>query len=215
MSPETRKARSEARILALGLEVNSHLPLIESDEEVTLRSSEEILRRLVALWATLGAVFVPGNGFFRQYMFEGERESWLSERERRFLFGAGRDEREVLQLSWKLECLYFLSWSAGLISSIDIPRAESSASEVMHLFPTNLAHPSALESSIQVRPRGEVLDWSDLLYRLHWSVRDARLRRGVEVQQVCAGAVQEWHLAVNWLTRYEDEDNWDHVGTDT
>jgi hypothetical protein len=215
MSPEQRKARSEARIRALGLEVNDHLPLIESDDEVALRTAEEVLRRLVALWATLGAVFVPENSFFREYMSEGERETWLSDRERRFLLGTDRDEREALQLGWKLECLYFLSWSAGLIPAIDIPRAESSVSEIMHLFPTDLAHPSALESSIQLRPKEEVLDWSDLLYRLHWSVRDARLRKGAEVRQVCAGAVQEWHLAVNWLTRYEDEDNWDHVGTDT
>lgn len=215
MSPEIRKARSEERIRALGLEVNPNLPLIESDEEVTLRSADEILRRMIALWATLGAVFVPENGFFREYMSGPGRESWLSERERRFLFGANRDEREAVQLGWKLECLYFLSWSAGLISSIEIPRAEASVSEIMHLFPTDLAHPNAVEAAIQIRPKDEILDWSDLLYRLHWCVRDARLRGKAEVTQVCAGAVQEWHLAVNWLTRYEEEDNWDHVGTDT
>lgn len=57
--------------------------------------------------------------------------------------------------------------------------------------------------------------WADLLYRLHWAVRDARLTGSSQPAGIEGGVIQEWHLAVNWMTRYDNEDNWDRVGTDT
>lgn len=75
--------------------------------------------------------------------------------------------------------------------------------------------PDRLKESIRVRARSEVMMWADLLYRLHWAVRDARLTGSSQPAGIEGGVIQEWHLAVNWMTRYDNEDNWDRVGTDT
>jgi hypothetical protein len=66
-----------------------------------------------------------------------------------------------------------------------------------------------------MRPKSEILDAADLIYRLHWAARNPELTG----QSACraklhAGVVQEWRHAINWVTNYENLD-WDEVKTDT
>ncbi len=215
MNPEQRKVVSETLLCRHGLRINQHLPLIEADDAIELRPPDEVLHRLIGLWAVVGAAFLRDSTHFRDYIVQRKLESWLSQQELEFLLSDSRSERDYVRYTWKLECLYFLAWCAGLIEKIDIPAGESSVEPIMHLFPQDMEEPSTLEKSLALRTKDEILAWADLLYRLHWAVRDAHLN-GTELPPgVKGGVVQEWHLAVNWMTKYGNEDNWDDVGTDT
>ncbi len=66
-----------------------------------------------------------------------------------------------------------------------------------------------------LRPKSEILDASDLIYRLHWATRQAQVEGKPTPPGVDAEVVEEWYHAVNWLTNYGDERGWDHVETDT
>ena len=85
-----------------------------------------------------------------------------------------------------------------------MPRSEASAREFLHVFPEDESDPIALRQALRLRPVREILDWSDRLYRLHWAVRDARLHGRPTPAGIEAGAVFEWHFAVNWMTRKDD-----------
>jgi len=211
-TPEQRKRLSEERLQSLGVPLNPNLPLIEGDDEVTLRSPDEIVQRLIALWAVSGSAFLAGNRHFREYVVARNYMSWLSKEERLFLFEDTPSEKRRIQFTWRLECLFFLGWAAGLIKEIEIPSIESTCGAMMDLFPAEMEEPTRLRDAIKLRSKPEILDWSDLLYRLHWPTR--QFGKSVS-SRVNPGVVQEWHLAVNWLTRYDGEDNWDWVGTDT
>jgi hypothetical protein len=214
-TPAERKGKSEATLRSLGLPLNSSLPLTESEKETKLRTKEELLQRLVALWAVAGTAHLPDNDFFRTCLVESNLTGWLSLRERSFLLTDERNERERIHFSWQVESLYFLGWCGGLISKLDIPTQASSVGGLMDLFPQEGDDLKKLRSAISLRSVSEVLDWSDLLYRLHWAMRQENTDGTVPSHAVIPGAVQEWHRAVNWMTRYDDLDDWDHVGTDT
>jgi hypothetical protein len=53
------------------------------------------------------------------------------------------------------------------------------------------------------------------MYRLHWAARNAKLTGSAELNGIDGGVFQEWHRAVNWMIRYDSENDWDQVGTDT
>jgi hypothetical protein len=59
------------------------------------------------------------------------------------------------------------------------------------------------------------MDYSDLLYRLHWEVRHSQLTGRPCPASVNADTVREWHQAVNWICQYEEENDWDLVSTET
>lgn len=215
MTPAQRQAATEALLREHGIPVNPNLPWIEDEGEVKLRSADELCRRLAALWGVVGTAMLRENDFFEDYFSIDERRSWLSAEEQGFLFDDAPAEEDYIRFSWRLEALYFLAWCGGLVDRIGLPRSEASAREFLHVFPEDESDPIALRQALRLRPVREILDWSDRLYRLHWAVRDARLHGRPTPAGIEAGAVFEWHYAVNWMTRYDDEDDWDEVGTDT
>jgi hypothetical protein len=215
MTPEERRAASEALLKERGIPLNLDLPLIEADEDVTLRSPEEVLHRLIALWAVVGTSFLKETPDFRNYLVQRKLETWLSPRERAFLLADSRSEDDCIQYTWKLECLYFLAWCARLVECIEIPCNQSNVDSIVRLFPQETEDPVELQQAIRIRSKDEIMAWADLLYRLHWAVRDARLSNRQEPHNVDGSVVKEWHLAVNWMIRYNGQDNWDDVTTDT
>ncbi|MBQ5942237.1 DUF4272 domain-containing protein [Massilia sp. AB1] len=215
MTPAQRQAASEALLREHGIPINPQLPWIEDEHEVRLRSADELCRRLAALWGVVGTAMLRENDFFEDYFSIGDRRSWLSNDEARFLFDDEPVEEDYIRFSWRLEALYFLAWCGGLVEQIGLPRSEASAREFLHFFPEDEADPVALAAAVRVRPVGEILDWSDRLYRLHWAVRDAHLNGRPTPGGIEPGVVFEWHYAVNWMTRYDGEDDWDEIGTDT
>lgn len=215
MNSEQRKTASETLLHKRGIRLNLGLPEIETNEEVRLRSGEEVLRRLIALWALTGTAAEPASMRFRDYVLHHDIASWLSAAERAFVLADVRTEQDCLQFSWKRECLFFLAWSAGLVKRIDIPSGPSDLETILQLFPQGTEAPAALQAALQIRSKNLIMDWADLLYRLHWAVRHAALIGKENPASLDGGVVREWHQAVNWMTGYEEEDDWDRVQTDT
>lgn len=70
-----------AALTARGIPINTDLPLTESDNDVELRAPDEVLHRLVALWAITGTTSLRDKGNFQEYCTNRKYESWLSEGE--------------------------------------------------------------------------------------------------------------------------------------
>lgn len=215
MNSEQRKTASETLLHKRGIRLNLGLPEIETNEEVQLRSSEAVLRRLIALWAVAGTAAEPASMRFRDYVLHHDIASWLSAAERAFILTDARTEQDCLPFYGKRECLFFLAWSAGLVKRIDIPSGPSNLAPVLQLFPREMEAPAALQAALQIRSKNAIMDWADLLYRLHWAVRHAALIGKENPAGLDGGVVREWHQAVNWMIAYDEEDDWDRVQTDT
>lgn len=215
MSPHDRKATSESKLRAIGVPVNNHLPPIEAEHEVELRSPDEVMRRLIALWAVVDKAFLGSESEAKNYIVAHEMQSWLSNIELKFLLDDRPSKRDGIHFSWQLEALCFLAWCAGLLACSEIPTEESSVRSILNLFPAGSEEPDRLRAAIRLRDKREALDRADLLYRLHWAVRNGALTGAQVPNGIDGGVVQEWHRAVNWMIQYDAEDDWDNVGTDT
>ena len=215
MTPEARRAATEELLRKHGIPINPHLPMIEDGDNVVLRSEEELWGRLAALWGVVGTAMLRRNAFFKEYFSPPERRALLSQDEAAFLFDDAPQEEDRIRFSWRLEAMMLLAWCAGLVDDPGMPSAQSSAEAILPLYPHDLGEATMLRDAIRLRSKEAILDKADLLYRLHWAVRDAHLNRREPPPGLNPGVVLEWHHAVNWMIRYGDEDDWDAVGTDT
>lgn len=66
----------------------------------------------------------------------------------------------------------------------------------------------------KLRPLNEILDQADLIYRYHWGVVNARLKKTKAPANLQGGVVKERHYMLNWLIGYQDQ-KWDEISTDT
>ena len=215
MSPEQRKEASELQLHKRGIRINVQLHVIESDEEVSLRSKDEVFQRLIALWAVSSAALARDCTGFRSYLSAHQMTSFLSEQEHAFLFTESPTDEQFKSFSARQESLYFLAWCAGLIEKVVVSAAPSNLNKVLKLFPFEVEAPTKLAAALRLRRKDVILDNSDLLYRLHWEVRHSQLTDRSCPASVNADTVREWHQAVNWMCQYEEENNWDLVSTET
>lgn len=211
MTPEERKSASEAKILSLDIPVSDEIDVLAAEDEIELRSPEEVLQRLVALWSVVASAMIPGNRFFHRYIVSNRMQEWLSDQEMRFLLKENPGEPLRIQFSWQLEALYFISWCAGLVEQLDVPTGPSSLKSIVGLFPTDMSPPDRLKAAIGLRSKAEIMDKVDLIHRLDWGVRNIPATREGGAPAVNAGVIQEWHRAANWMIRNKEQDNWDKV----
>ena len=218
-SPELRKELSELVLHKRGIRINLQLSLIESEDEISLRSPNELAERITALKFIRDFVMSDEaqKALIRDVININQLRTCFSANELSTIFSTpAQDDARPLDLrSYSGEALSFLMWASSLQKNIGMPDGQRSPSDIDTLI-AELPPPLAqISDRIKLRSKSEILDWADLLYRLHWAVRHAHITAKPTPGRLNADAVHEWHKAVNWLIRFDDEDDWDKVSTET
>ena len=230
MTPELRKEASELQLHKRGIRINVQLHVIEADEEITLRSKQEVEDRLWALWAVSQAALDedPKRAIaLHNYLKQQGLVEVLSAQESAFLTHHSVDTELRHQFRERQHAFHFLAWCAGLLEKIDLSSKPIKSETILQYFPkidnaapgepdSNLSPSSRpLANAIHLRRKDAIMDWSDLLYRLHWAVRHAQLNNKPSPGNIDSAMVREWHQTVNWMCCYDDEPDWDRVSTET
>ncbi|MDR2874521.1 MAG: DUF4272 domain-containing protein [Methylobacillus sp.] len=205
-----RKAWAEELLTERGIRVNPHLPCVESEAEITLRSPREVAERLLAL--TL--VAVKGEGLEHDNMLQIVADynamDLFSPKERAFIENPDPDMNDRVQFSWRYEAAWVMFWALKFVDSpldfaeniCDVPLLCATVRDTADLAINGM------------QSANDILNETDLIYRCHWAVRQASLDGEPPPEGLNPGVVMERHQALNWLVRYDDAD-WDDVGTDT
>ena len=205
-----RKAATTALLAARGIDVPESLPPLTCEDELTLRSRDEVVERarallLVALRAesVASGEAMPVATLLSKMPLADDA---LSPLEQAFLQQETPSKEDCAQFIWRYESLFLLEWALGLVDTLAFPDAPvDSASTVATLI--GMRGPQLVTAS-------GILDALDLHYRLHWHIRQSRLKQGVEAAGIDADVVMERHRALNWLVRFQHA-GWDEVDTPT
>lgn len=205
-----RKSASEAALAGRGIEVPDNLPPLVSEDELVLQDRDDIVGRARALLLiSLRAESVASGEPMSADTLLSKMplaDDYLSPEERTFIEKETPSQQECAQFMWRYESLYLLEWALGMVDQLPFPAEPcDTASTVAKLI--EMRGPS-------VRPAVEILDALDLTYRLHWHIRQQRLKKRGEAAGVDADVVMERHHALNWLVRFQHA-GWDMVDTPT
>ena len=205
-----RKAWAEDLLAQQGVRINPHLPCIEGQTEVRVRTAQEIADRLRALVI----VAVKGEGLEQERVQE-VIEGWgakdlFTPRELDFVNDLSPSDHDRLQFSWRYEAAWVMYWALNFTGG---PLAfPGDVCDVSHLVATVRDTPDLIQKGAQ--SANNILNEADLIYRYHWAVRQASLDGVVPSGGLNSGVVMERHKALNWLIGYDNAD-WDEVSTDT
>lgn len=212
-----RKARTEALLASRGMPVPQHLPPLVSEPELRPRTPQELAGRAFALLAVSARAESVASGeplpVADLFARLPSAQANLSPDEQAFIADEAPGESAVARFGWRFECLFVLEWALGLVDALPFPGAICDVPLATRLM-LDAGDVDGAMRVAKVRPDSELLDALDLHYRLHWLVRQARLKEEAAPAGVEAGVVLERHRALNWLVRFEDHD-WDDVDTPT
>lgn len=205
-----RKAATEAALAARGIAVPATLPPLICEDELTLRERDDVVERarallLVALRAESVASGepMPVEALLSKMPLGDDA---LSPEEQAFLDQDAPSQQDCAQFIWRYESLFLLEWALGLVDELPYPAQAGDAASIVATL-IEMRGPA-------LRPAGDILDALDLHYRLHWAIRQSRLKNQGETAGIDADVVMERHRTLNWLVRFQHA-GWDAVDTPT
>ena len=209
---EERYGRSIEVLNLRGIRHLPNLPLVETEAEISLRSSDEIMARIRCLMAVAKAAKASDVSIAKTDIARWGIEKDLSPREKAFVGSDTIAERDRINFSWQIEAVVPLIWARGLHDDLYFPDQTADGPSLV-AFLDGLT-PAEISSS-EMRSAAEILDEADLIYRLHWATRQSHLDGAAPEANLVPGVVVERHQALNWLIGYNDNADWDEVTTDT
>ena len=199
----------------LGIKTIQHLPVIESEHEVTIRSSEQIAARAVMLALTNLVAFssISASQAF-EIIEQYSLQAHVTPEEMKFLQNPTDELKNIM--SWKCEAIWVLCWALNIVEDLgeadDMADLNTIDGELYPIQP-GVDPNMFIKKDHMVRSAEEILDENDLYYRLNWACVDARLN-GHEIDGANPGVVYERQYALNWLINYMGQE-WDDVTCDT
>ena len=218
-----RRNKSMALLRDRHIYVTPWLPLLWERAEEPGRTVEEVCGRAAALLiVSLYSECRVGEHMsyeesreFVKPIIEGYgAEGFFSPDEKAYLDDPNSTEQTQIQYAWQYENLWVMEWALGLTDDLfwptricDVPQSV----RIMREYPSM----EELTAAARLRPRKELLDQADLIYRLHWACVDARVMGMPAPQELEEGVVMERHRALFWLAGCDEMCPWDDVDLST
>lgn len=219
-----RRNKSMALLRDRHIYVTPWLPLLWERAEEPGRTVEEVCRRAAALLiVSLYSECRVGEHMSYEESREfvnpiiesyGAEESFFSPEEWTYLNDPNSTEQTQIQYAWQYENLWVMEWALGLTDDLfwptricDVPQSV----RIMRDYPSM----EELTAAARLRPRKELLNQADLIYRLHWACVDARVMGMPAPQELEEGVVMERHRALFWLAGCDEMCPWDDVDLST
>ncbi len=211
---EQRKKQTEKYLKSLNIPFVDHLPLIEEENEVRIRTAQEITERILILVYLAYISEVPDK---RENVIDFLKTNLLWDKvspdEKELFQKEELTDQEATNISWRSEGVWLLLWTINKVDRLELPTQQVEIPQIVSRLPGFLTDPSEFIKTTTVRPTTEILDQSDLIYRLHWATRNADLNNQPIPANLDLSIIMERHYAINWVTFYTDE--WDDISTDT
>lgn len=210
---EQRKERSEKILSSKGILINSHLPYSAPPEEMVLKSKQAIIERAYAL----ALIAAKGEGVPQEQLERVKQTlpvTGLSPQENYIYEKAELAPQEQTNAIWRYESLNVLMWVLGFLDSLAYPSQICDVPVIVdHILNQSRQD---FEARATVRSKEEILDETDLVYRMHWACVQARLKGQEPGGELNPSVIYERHYALNWLCAHRDDNTqWDDVTTDT
>jgi hypothetical protein len=173
-----------------------------------VRTPEEAAIRLLALVAVSGVAQGVDRTEVVDWLVREHLWDQLTPSEARFLEAPDPSERDFVAFSWRMECVYVLGWALMIHDRLSPPTEQAGIGPILESVPAPGESTAEFIRHSQLRDAGTIHlaaeEYTDMHARARYTPGAAS--RDIEV-------IQERHLALNWLIRYE-ELAWDHVTTD-
>ena len=220
-SAEERKQQSIALLKEQGVPYIEHLPVIETADNVRLRSAEEIARRAICCLITIQLACdiqnqqdVEDSRLFMTGLLDrfGVR-LFLTEKEKA-IFDGTSTEQDWVNMVWKYEAYWPLIWALGLVDSLAFPDQICDCQKAIEVVSTKATFDEFMKD-VQLRPIDDILDEADLIFRYDWACVDARIKGEPAPAGLNSEVVYERHWGLNWLIDADGQNDWDLVSCNT
>jgi hypothetical protein len=207
MNAASAKRESERLLKKLGVTVNESLPTIEEPVDLSPRLAQDVAARAWVLFHVIGVGYGRTGKEMLESLKKAGLEQHLTPGELRFLQQEKYTDRDRAWAAWQSAAVHGCAWALGLVELEPL----GGCPDTLASHFASKANPKTAIESAKLRDRSEIYAKADLLYRLHWAARQARLEASpFPLQEI---DVQLRRHSLDWIVGVPYE--WDDVPLDT
>lgn len=221
-----RKERSEKVLKKHKILINPTLSRIKNEDETVLKTPEEIVKRGVTalLTAQIAIDILNNNGalesmnFFAPILDRFGLRGELTDDEKPYFdpeLCVQIPQQEANDMQWRLEMCVALFWACGFIKKLPYPDKLSDTTKQIFMLSVCKDF-SDIMKKVKMRSLGEILDATDLIFRMNWACVEARIKNNPSIMgDLFPDVVWEQHKGFNWVIGAYGSDDWDTVDPST
>lgn len=108
-----------------------------------------------------------------------------------------------------------LFWACGFIKKLPYPAEMTDTTKQIFMLSVCKDFPDIMKN-VKMRSLSEILDATDLIYRMNWACVEARVKNNPSIMgDLFSDVVWEQHKGFNWLIGAYDAEDWDTVNPHT
>jgi hypothetical protein len=208
MKQEQYRNKSIGRLKKLKVNIPNHLPLLESEEELSPKSLADITGKISALGYVIGMGYTDDTKRLIKNIKKYNLWPYVSKHEKMCLKKPKLiSKQDRINFQWLCECIYALAWC---LSIVDLNPKLGCPDDLADMTVPG-QDVDVFRSDKQLRPMDEIQAEADFYYCLHWHERNCRLRgrKGL----INEGVIWERRRALDWVIGVSDD--WDDMPNDT
>lgn len=216
---QQRRENSNNKIKSMGIACYENLPMIETSDEVNLRSLDDICKRAIACLLSTQiacdiaekANYEESKELFSKLIKSYQVDGNLLDKEAK-LFNGEYTEQDAIDVTWTYETFWALAWALNLVEDIEIPNSLCDCEKAIKLVGDADSYED-FKNKCNLRDIEEILDMLDLYYRYHWATTEKRINPDTEIKDLIPGVVIERRRGLEWLISTIDD--WNDIALHT
>ena len=215
ITPAERRNRTIERLKKEGIAVNEQLPLLPSSEEVSFKSEDEIMNRMIAAYTAIQVACDIANGKDHKqsvdYMInfmakcKGDK-SYLLEKENKILEGKC-SKQDIIDVVWTYEAVFTLMWAVGYkADKYEYDVSEKCSGDAVTYDMVLISNGSNTKPNLK---KEKVLDALDLFRCYWWACAEKAKKPETSIGNINREVVAERLRALEWLIG--DEKDWFNI----
>ncbi|GAL87480.1 hypothetical protein CHU_2548 [Sporocytophaga myxococcoides] len=207
MTASERKKLTENFLSSHGLPVFDNWPPLEEENDITLKTPQEIAERILILSYLNCTAFDPGlRNKIIGFLHEEGLWDKISLQEKLLFEKSEFNDDEIAIIAWRAESIWILLWSINKSNQLNFPPEEVNFNTIFEHLPPFLNNAEDFITSATLRHATEILDQADLLFRLNWTFYQAHTNN-LDIPELNQGIVFERYFAINWVINFRK--TWD------
>ena len=207
--PETemqkvRREKNNAYIREQGIAVAEKLISFWEDEEVALKTKEEICKRAMACFFVIQIACDIGNGAYEESMeyfapvidIFGVTEA-MNSKEKRILDGT-YSMQDAIDMDWAYEAYWALCWCLGLVDDIRDAGNVCDCEKAIEIAKSCDSVEDLVQKS-KLRSKEEILDMLDLYVRYNWAINEEKVNPEASTGDLDGSIVIERRRGLEWV----------------
>jgi len=199
MTASERKRHTEDFLSKLGVPVFDNLPPLEEENDITLRTSQEIAERILILSYLNCMAFDPDlRNSITDFLKEEGLWEKISPQEKSLFEKSELNDDDITIIAERAESIWLLMWTINKSNLLDFPGEEVNFNVIFEHLPPFMNSTEDFVTSATIRPTSEILDQADLLFRINWAFYQTQTNN-LNIIELNQSIVFERYFAINWV----------------